>query len=154
MRPRHGDELPRSIEPDGFVPQASKVTEIPAGSATEIKDRIWRIALYRIEECRVILADIVVPRTVPEGAREPVVIREGRFAEATDLFRRVKRGGAFHLRSIFPICAEPAHVARYVLNRSLRRRSKPSIALRIATAASLSASSRSTRLRPAKRRAS
>ena len=105
MRARHGNELLRSIEPGGFVPQRSKVPEIPAGSATEIKDRIWRIALYRIEECRVILADIVVLRTVPEGAREPVVIREGRFAEATNLFRRVQPWGALHRPSIFPICA-------------------------------------------------
>src|SRR5437868_728508 len=98
MRPRHGDELPRSIEPDGFVPQASKVTEIAARSAPEIKDRIRRVAVYRIEECRVILADVVVPRTVPERPCESVVIREGRFTKAPDLFRSVERWGAFHRR--------------------------------------------------------
>src|SRR5882762_10112498 len=81
MRPRHGNELLRSVEPDGFVPQGSKVTEIAAGSATEIKDRVGRLALYRIEECRVILADIVVSRTVPEGSCEPIVIRNRGLAE-------------------------------------------------------------------------
>ena len=40
MRARHGDELLRSVEPYGFVPQGSEVTQIPAGSTTEIKDRI------------------------------------------------------------------------------------------------------------------
>jgi hypothetical protein len=39
------------------------VTEIAAGSTTEIKDGIRWVSLYRIEECRVILADIVVPCT-------------------------------------------------------------------------------------------
>ena len=34
MRARHDDELLRSVEPYGFVPQGSEVTEIPAGSTT------------------------------------------------------------------------------------------------------------------------
>src|ERR1041384_4319244 len=101
MRPRHGDELPRSIDPDGFVPQGSKVTEIAAGSASEIKDRIRRLAVYRLEERRVILADIVVPRTVPERSCKSVIIREGRFANVPELFRGVQRWGAFHRPSIF-----------------------------------------------------
>src|SRR5580704_10106743 len=96
MRARHGNELLRSIEPHGFVPQGSKVTEIAAGSAAEIKNRIRRVALYRIEECRVILADIVVSRTVPEGPCEPIVIRDRRFAEAPDLFRIIQSSGAAH----------------------------------------------------------
>ena len=74
MRARHGDELPRSVEPHGFVPQGSKVTEIAAGSATEIKDRVWWVALDGLEECRVILADIVVSCAVPELPCEPIVI--------------------------------------------------------------------------------
>src|SRR5712671_1895556 len=96
MRPRHGNELLRSVEPDGFVPQGSKVTEIAAGSATEIKDRIRRIALHRIEECRVILADIVVSRTVPEGPCEPIIICDRRFAEAPDLVRIIESSGTAH----------------------------------------------------------
>jgi len=87
MFPRHGDELPRSIEPHGFVPQRSEVAEIAPGSATEIKDSIGWITLYGIEECRVILADIVVLRTVPEGWGEPIVKRDRRLTEAADLFR-------------------------------------------------------------------
>src|SRR3954451_9997525 len=100
MRPRHRDELPRSIEPDGFVPQGSKMTEIAAGSAPEIKDRIRWLALYRIQKGDVVLADIVVPRTLPERPCESVVIREGRFAKVPDLFRSVQRWGAFHRSSI------------------------------------------------------
>ena len=101
MRARHGDELLRSIEPHGFVPhgfvpQGSKVTEIAAGSTTQIKNRIRRVALYRIEECRIILADIVVSRTVPESPGEPIVIRDRRVGEAPDLFRIIPSWGAAH----------------------------------------------------------
>jgi len=78
MRARHGDELPRSVEPHGFVPQGSEVTEITAGSTTKIKDGKRRLALYRIKECRVILADIVVSRAVLESPGEPIVIRDRR----------------------------------------------------------------------------
>ena len=106
MRARHGDELLSSIEPHGFVPQGSKVTEIAAGSATEIKNRIRRFALYRIEECRVVLADIVVSRTVPEGSCEPIVIRDRRLAEAPDLFQIIWYSGAAHRPSILPLIAE------------------------------------------------
>ena len=60
MCPRHRDELPRSIESNGFVPQRSEVAKIAPGSATEIKDTVWRATLYGIEQCRVILADIVI----------------------------------------------------------------------------------------------
>jgi hypothetical protein len=96
MCPRHGDELPRSIEPHGFVPQRSEVAEIAAGSATEIKDRVGRVTLYGIEECRVILADIVVSRTIPEGSGEPIVKRDRRLAEAAYVFRISWVSGAAH----------------------------------------------------------
>ena len=78
MRARHGDELLRSVEPHGFVPQGSEVTEIAARSTTKIKDGKRRLALYRIEEGRVILANIVVSRAVPESPGEPIVICDGR----------------------------------------------------------------------------
>src|SRR5947207_11404034 len=103
MRPRHGDKLPGSIEPDGVVPQRSKVTEVTTGSATEIKNRIRRLALYRIEECQIILADIVVSRTIRESPREPFVIRDRRCAEAADLFGIVRFWSAAHRLSRFPI---------------------------------------------------
>src|ERR1700720_1735307 len=96
MLARHGNESPRAVEPYGFVPQGSKVIEIAAGSATQIKDRIRRVALYRIEECSVILADIVVSRTVPESLCEPIIIRDRRLAEAPELFRLIKSSGAAH----------------------------------------------------------
>src|SRR5207302_8012529 len=73
MRLRHDDKLPRSIEPHGFVPQRSKVDEVAAGAAPEIQDRIGRLTLYRIEQGRIILADIVVTRAVPERSCETIV---------------------------------------------------------------------------------
>src|SRR5205085_1963174 len=82
VRLRHGDKLARSVEAYGFVPQRSKVNEVAAGTAPEIQDRIGPLTLYRIEQGRVILADIVVSRTVPEGSCEPIVIRNCRLAEA------------------------------------------------------------------------
>ena len=78
MRARHGDELLRPVEPHGFVPQRAEVTQIAAGSATKVKNGLRRVALYRIKECRVILADIVVSRAVPESPGEPIVIRDRR----------------------------------------------------------------------------
>jgi hypothetical protein len=52
------------------------VTEIPAGSTAKIKYGIRRLALYSVEECRVVLADIVVSRAVPESPGELIVIRD------------------------------------------------------------------------------
>jgi hypothetical protein len=78
MRTRHRDELLRSVEPHRLMPQGSKVTEIAAGPTTKIEDRIGRVTLYRIEERRVILADIVVSRAVPESPGEPIVKRDRR----------------------------------------------------------------------------
>src|SRR5579863_8854940 len=106
MRARHGHELLRSIESHGFVPQGSKVTEIAAGSATQIKNRIRRITLYRTEECRVILADIVVSRTVPERPRKPIVIGDRGFAEAPDLFRIIRLWSAAHRLSLLRSLAD------------------------------------------------
>src|ERR1700686_1961921 len=102
MRPRHGAELARSIEPHGLVPQRSKVTEIAAGSATEVQNPMRRVTLYGIEERGVILADIVVSRTAPEGSRDPFVIRNRRLAEAPDLFHIVWFPVAAHRPSILP----------------------------------------------------
>jgi hypothetical protein len=65
------------------------MTEIATGSATEIEDGIRRVALYRIEECGVVLADIVVSRAVPESPGEPVIIRDRCVREAPDLFRAI-----------------------------------------------------------------
>ncbi len=89
MRARHGNELLGSIEPDGFMPQGSKVPEIATGSATDVKNRIRRLALDRIQEYQIVLADTVVLRTVTESPREPIVIRDRRCAEVADLFRIV-----------------------------------------------------------------
>jgi hypothetical protein len=82
------------------------VAEIAAGSTTEIKNRVGRVALYRIEERRVVLADIVVSRTFPEGSCEPIVIRDRRLAEAPDLFHIIWYSGMAHRPSILPIIAE------------------------------------------------
>ena len=105
VRLRHGDKLARSVEAHGFMPQRSKVNEVAAGTAPEIQDRIGPLTLYRIEQGRVILADIVVSRTVPESPREPIVIRDRRSADAADLFRILLSWSAAHRRSLFPIFA-------------------------------------------------
>ena len=63
------------------------MTEIAARSATEIKDRIRRVALYSGEECRIILADIVGSRTLPKIPRKPIIKRDCRFAKTPNLFR-------------------------------------------------------------------
>ncbi len=76
IRARHGHELQRSLEPHGFVPQGSEVMQIPAGTTTKIEDGVRRVvALDRVEECRVVLADIVVPRAVPESPGELCAFR-------------------------------------------------------------------------------
>src|SRR5829696_8678081 len=105
MRACHGNELLRSVEPYSFVPQGSKVTEIAAGSATEIEDRVWWIALDGLKEGRIILADIVVSRAIPELPCEPIVISDRRFAEAPDLFRTIRPAATAHQPSMFPIFA-------------------------------------------------
>src|SRR3954467_8387532 len=105
MRACHSDELLRSVEPHGFVPQGSKITEIAAGSATEIEDRGWWVALDGLKECRVILADIVVSCAVPELPCELIVISDRRFAEAPALFWTVRTVAAAHRPSMFPIFA-------------------------------------------------
>jgi hypothetical protein len=106
MRARHGDEVPGSIEPHGFVPQGSEVTEIPAGSTTEIENGKGRLALYRIKECRIILTDIVMSRALSESPGEPIVIRDRRVREPLELIRVIPSGGPAHRRSTFPIFAE------------------------------------------------
>src|SRR4051812_31281046 len=105
MRACHSNELLRSVEPHGFMPQGSKVTEIAAGSATEIEDRVWWVTLDGLEECRVILADIVVSCAVPELSCELIVISDRRFAETPDLFWTIRIAAAAHRPSMFPTFA-------------------------------------------------
>src|ERR1044071_9792431 len=100
MRACHGDELLRSVEAHGSVPQGSKVTEIAAGSATEIEDRVWWIALDGLKEGRITLADIVVSRAIPELRCEAIVISDCRFAKAADLFWTVRTVVAAHRPSM------------------------------------------------------
>src|SRR5260370_16990085 len=71
MRARHRDEFLRSVEPHGFVPQRSEVAEIPAGSAAKIKDRISRVALYPVDERRVVLPHIVASLALPQTLCKP-----------------------------------------------------------------------------------
>src|SRR4051812_7845957 len=102
MRACHGNELLRSVEPHGFVSQRSEITEIAAGSAAEIEDRVWWVALDGLEECRVILADIVMSCAVPELPCEPIIISDRRFAEALNLYRTIRFAAAAHRPSMFP----------------------------------------------------
>src|SRR6266446_9004270 len=106
MQARHGHELQRSVEPHGFVPRGSEVTEIPAGSTTKIKYGIRRVALYRVEECRVVLVDIVVSCAVPKSPGKSIVIRDRRVREAPNLLRVIPSGGAVDQPPMFPYCVE------------------------------------------------
>ena len=60
------------------------------------------ITLNGLEECRVILADIMVWCPVPELPCQPIVISDRRFAEAPDLFRTIRIAAAAHRTSMFP----------------------------------------------------
>jgi hypothetical protein len=71
---------------------------------TKIKDGIRRVALYRAEECRVVLADIVVSRAVPESASKSIVIRDRRVREAPNPLRVIPSGGAAHRPPMFSYC--------------------------------------------------
>ena len=82
------------------------MTEIAARSTTKIKDGKRRLALYRIKECCVILADIVVSRAVPESPGERIVIHDRRVREALELIRVIPSGRPAHRRSTFPLLAE------------------------------------------------
>src|SRR5258708_12180453 len=86
------------------MPQGSEVTEIPPGYTSKIKDGIRRVALYRVEECRVVLADIVVARAVPESPGKSIVIRDRRVREAPNLLRVIPSGGAAHRPPMFSYC--------------------------------------------------
>ena len=79
------------------------------------------MTLYRTEERRVILADIVMSRTVPEGSREPIVIRDRRLAEAPDLFDIIWFSGAAHRSSILQSLKGQAEVAVMSSRRRKRR---------------------------------
>src|SRR3954466_16236956 len=101
MRACHGHELLRSVEPHGFVSQGSKVTEIAAGSATEIEDRVWWVTPDGLEEYRVILANIVVSCAVPELSCELILLSDRRFAKTPDLFWTIRIAAAAHRPSMF-----------------------------------------------------
>jgi hypothetical protein len=92
VRSRHDDELLRPIKPHGIVAQGPEVAEIAAPSATEIKDRIRRLALYSGEESRIILADIVVSCSLPEIARKPIIKRNCRFIRSSGLSLNLPSG--------------------------------------------------------------
>jgi hypothetical protein len=115
MRACHGHELQRSVEPHGFVPQGPEVSEIPPGSTTKIKDGIRRVALYRVEECRVILVDIVVSRAVPKSPGKSIVIRYRRVREAPNLLRVIASGGATHRPPMFSYCGRRDQALRTML---------------------------------------
>ena len=50
--------------------------EVSAGPTTQIKNGIGGIALNRIQERRVVLADIVIPCAVPIVFGRPIVMRD------------------------------------------------------------------------------
>jgi hypothetical protein len=74
---RHGREFRRPIQAHGIMSQCAKMAEIPTWSTTQIKDGVRRIALDRVEERCVVLADIVIACALPEGVGQPIVMGDG-----------------------------------------------------------------------------
>src|SRR3546814_9731011 len=56
---RHGHEFLGPVQAHGIMSQCTKMAEVPTGSTTQIKDGVRRIALNRVQERCVVLADIV-----------------------------------------------------------------------------------------------
>ena len=81
----HGHEFLRPVQAHGIMAQCTKMAEIPAWPATQIKDGARRIALDRVEERCVVLADIVIPCAIPERVGQPIVLGDGNRGEPTRL---------------------------------------------------------------------
>ena len=65
--------------------QCPKMAEIPTWSTTQIKDGVGRIALNRVQERCIVLADIVIPCAIPERVGQPIVMGDGNREKPTQL---------------------------------------------------------------------
>lgn len=66
----------RTLQPGGDMPESGEGVEVTARPATKIQDRQRRWRRYRLEQCRDVLAHVVIARTFPVGQRSLVVMRE------------------------------------------------------------------------------
>jgi hypothetical protein len=112
---RHGHEFLRPVQAHGIMSQCTKMAEIPTGSTTQIKDGVRRIALNRVQERCVVLADIVIPSAIPERVGQPIVMGDGNRGKPSQLpaaDQRWLRGSFIHpLTHAHCSCAcrEPHH---------------------------------------------
>src|SRR5207253_5142521 len=91
MSGRHGAERRRAVEAHGVLPERPEVAEVAARSAAKIMDGKGRVAGHRIEQRRIILADIVIARARPEPLRLAVIVgdcRARRLAHEVDFVAR------------------------------------------------------------------
>ncbi len=72
----HGDKRRRSVEADGLVAERVEVAEIPARSATQIENRVRRMAFYRIQKRYIVLADVMTSGSFPIGPSRPVIMHD------------------------------------------------------------------------------
>ena len=82
---RHGHEFLRPVQAHGIMSQCTKMAEIPTWSATQVKDGVRRIALNRVEQRCVVLADIVIPCAIPERVGQPIVVGDSNRGKPTQL---------------------------------------------------------------------
>ena len=74
---RHGHEFLRPVQAHGIMSQCTKMAEIPTWSTPQIKDGVRRIALNRVQERCVVLANIMIPCAIPECVGQPIVMGDG-----------------------------------------------------------------------------
>ena len=71
---RHLDQFLGSVQANGLVAQRLEIAEISARPAAQINDAKGGLALDRLQECCMVLADIVVSGAIPVGLGHPIVV--------------------------------------------------------------------------------
>ena len=72
---RHGNERARAVEADDLVAERGEPAQVPAGPASQVEDRVGRLALHRPEQGLDVLADVVVGGAAAVGRRNAVIFR-------------------------------------------------------------------------------
>ena len=73
---RHGNERGRAVEADRLVTECGEPAQVPARPAPQIENGMGRLALYRIEQGRDVLADVVIGGAATIGSRDAIVFRD------------------------------------------------------------------------------
>ena len=53
--------------------------QVAAGSTTQVKNGIGTVALNRIQQSRAVLADVMIPSTIPKFLGKPIVMGDRYF---------------------------------------------------------------------------